>query len=46
MEKKGKIKFSPDKGEVKELQDKLETSKEKGLTKEKSNLDKKGKKAK
>jgi len=34
------------KGGAKDLKDKLETGKEKGLTKEKSNLDKKGKKAK
>ena len=34
------------KGGAKDLKDKLETDKEKGLTKEKSNLDKKGKKAK
>lgn len=46
-----KEKASPEKkedkkGGAKDLKDKLETGKEKGLTKEKSNLDKKGKKAK
>jgi len=46
-----KEKASPEKkddkkGGAKDLKDKLETSKEKGLTKEKSNLDKKGKKTK
>ena len=47
--KKGKAspeKKEDKKGGAKDLKDKLETSKEKGLTKEKSNLDKKGKKAK